>query len=53
MVDITDSYIDDILVDQTVVPVRRVLEQHGRFGQMAKSPESLSIRPPVRQVRVR
>ena len=38
--DATDSY-NDILEDQTVVTVQKVLRQLKRFGLTAKSPEML------------
>ena len=43
MRDATDSCID-IPVDQTAMPVQRVLEQLERFGLMAKSPKILDGR---------
>lgn len=39
-----DSYIDDILVEETAVPVQRVVEHLGKFGLIAKPPESLEGR---------
>lgn len=36
-----DSYINDILLDETAVPVQRVVEHLGKFGLITKSSVSL------------